>query len=67
MMKRIFILMLALVPTMLWAQFAPEAGVAGTTAMHADSSAFVAWATGCVVERGSIQIGVTDSLVSENV
>lgn len=36
----------------LWAQFAPEAGVAGTTAMHADSSAFVAWATGCNVERG---------------
>ena len=67
MMKRIFILMLALVPTMLWAQFAPEAGVAGTTAMHADSSAFVAWATGCVVERGSIQIGVTDSLVSYGV
>jgi len=39
-------------PTMLWAQFAPAAGIAGTTAMHADSSAFVAWATGCTVERG---------------
>jgi len=37
---------------MLWAQFAPAAGIAGTTAMHADSSAFVAWATGCTVERG---------------
>ena len=58
---------MALVPTMLWAQFAPEAGVAGTTAMHADSSAFVAWATGCTIERGSIQIGVTDSLVSYGV
>ena len=52
MMKRISILMLALMPTMLWAQFAPAAGIAGTTAMHADSSAFVAWATGCTVERG---------------
>ena len=52
MIKRISILMLALVPVALWAQFAPEAGVAGTTAMHADSSAFVAWATGCTVERG---------------
>ena len=52
MIKRISILMLALVPTMLWAQFAPAAGIAGTTAMHADSSAFVAWATGCTVERG---------------
>ena len=56
MIKRISILLLALVPTMLWAQFAPEAGVAGTTAMHADSSAFVAWATGCTVERGPQQI-----------
>ena len=55
-MKRISILLLALVPTMLWAQFAPEAGVAGTTAMHADSSAFVAWATGCTVDRGPQQI-----------
>ena len=52
MRKSFSILMLALVPTMLWAQFAPAAGVAGTTAMHADSSAFVAWATGCTVERG---------------
>ena len=56
MMKRISILLLALVPTMLWAQFAPEAGVAGTTAMHADSSAFVAWATGVEVERGPMNI-----------
>ena len=55
-MKRISILLLALVPTMLWAQFAPEAGVAGTTAMHADSSAFVAWATGCTLELGPQQI-----------
>ena len=47
---------MALVPTMLWAQFAPEAGVDGTTAMHADSSAFIAWATGCTVERGPQQI-----------
>ncbi len=56
MMKRISILLLAMVPTMLWAQFAPEAGIAGTTAMHADSSAFVAWATGCTIERGPQQI-----------
>lgn len=55
-MKRIFILIMALVPMTLWAQFAPEAGVAGTTAMHADSSAFVAWATACTVDRGPQQI-----------
>jgi hypothetical protein len=34
------------------AQFPPPAGQPGTTAMHKDSSAFVAWATGCVVVRG---------------
>ena len=56
MIKRTIILLMALVPTMLWAQFAPEAGVAGTTAMHADSSAFVAWATGCTIDRGPQQI-----------
>ena len=47
---------MALVPMALWAQFAPEAGVAGTTAIHSDSSAFVAWATGCTVDRGPQQI-----------
>ena len=64
MIKRISILLLALVPTMLWAQFAPEAGVAGTTAMHADSSAFVAWATGCTVERGLQRIDKPESGVA---
>ena len=56
MIKRIFVLMLALVPVTLWAQFAPAQGQPGTTAMHADSSAFVAWATGCVAEPGPMNI-----------
>ena len=56
MIKRISILMLALVPVALWAQFAPAEDKPGTTAMHADSSAFVAWATGCTVERGPMRI-----------
>ncbi len=34
------------------AQFAPAAGVAGTTAMYKDSSAFINWASGCTVVRG---------------
>lgn len=34
------------------AQFAPAAGEPGTTAIPADSSIFVAWATGIEVERG---------------
>lgn len=41
------------------AQFAPAAGIAGTTAMHKDSSAFVAWATRCHVVRGLQDISVT--------
>ncbi len=47
---------MAVLPVMTWAQFAPAAGQPGTTAMHADSSALVAWATGCVIERGPMQI-----------
>ncbi len=47
---------MALVPVTLWAQFAPASCFPGTTAMHADSSAFVAWATGCTVDRGPQQI-----------
>ena len=47
---------MALVPTMLWAQFAPAQDQPGTTAMHADSSAFVAWATGCEAEPGPMNI-----------
>lgn len=32
--------------------FAPAAGEPGTTAMFKDSSAFIGWATQCIVERG---------------
>lgn len=56
MIKRLSILLLAMVPVSLWAQFAPAQDKPGTTAMHADSSAFVAWATGCTVERGPMRI-----------
>ena len=52
-------MLLAMVPVSVWAQFAPAQDKPGTTAMHADSSAFVAWATGCVVEPGPMNI--TDS------
>ncbi len=34
------------------AQFAPQAGTAGTTAIHKDSSAFKAWATACTLQLG---------------
>lgn len=55
-MKKIVLLWMALMPMTLWAQFAPASCFPGTTAMHADSSAFVAWATGCTVERGLMRI-----------
>ncbi len=39
-----------------FAQFAPQAGIAGSTAIPADSAAFVAWSTGCTVQRGYLDI-----------
>jgi hypothetical protein len=41
---------------MLHAQFPPPAGQPGTTAIHKDSSAIIAWATGIEVTRGYINI-----------
>jgi hypothetical protein len=38
------------------AQFAPAADLEGSTAIHKDSLVFVAWATGCEVVRGPINI-----------
>ena len=60
MIKRICILMLAMVPVALWAQFAPAQDKPGTTAMHADSSAFVGWATGVEVAHGPMNIANPD-------
>jgi len=39
-----------------YSQFAPPVGQAGTTAIHKDSSVFVAWATTCTVTRGYMDI-----------
>ncbi len=39
-----------------WAQFAPAADLAGTTAIYKDSSAFTEWATGCIIQRGPMNI-----------
>lgn len=43
------------------AQFAPIVGFPGTTAIPGDSSAFVAWASGCTIHRGLRCIAVPDS------
>ena len=55
-MRKILSIFLVTLPLLSVAQFAPPAGQEGTTAMHCDSSAFVAWATDCVVERGPMRI-----------
>lgn len=47
----IFTFVLLIVHTA-FAQFDPPAGQAGTKAMYKDSTAFVAWATGCQLKRG---------------
>jgi hypothetical protein len=38
------------------AQFAPQAGLAGSTAIKSNSSLFVGWATQCHIERGALDI-----------
>lgn len=38
------------------AQFAPQAGIAGSTAIKHDDTRFVGWATGCTVQRGWLDI-----------
>jgi hypothetical protein len=55
-MRKILSIFLVVLPLLSVAQFAPPAGQEGTTAIHADSSIFVTWATGCVVERGPMRI-----------
>ena len=55
-MRKLLLILMAMVPMAMWAQFAPAQDQPGTTAMHADSSAFVAWATGCVAEPGPMNI-----------
>ncbi len=45
------LLFLATAPLFLWAQFAPQAGVLGTTAIVADSNVFVNWASGYTLNR----------------
>lgn len=57
-MKRITLLFLLFFTQIIFAQtsYPPQAGVAGTTAIHKDSTAYVAWATGITVERGYMNI-----------
>jgi hypothetical protein len=47
------------ISTIASAQFPPQVGFAGTTAIHKDSSVFVNWATGCTINRGWLDIADT--------
>src|SRR5689334_17396614 len=60
-MCRIFILFSILTCFSALAQYAPPAGQAGSLAMLRDSSAFVAWASGCQVTRGPVDISDSGS------
>lgn len=40
----------------MYSQYPPPAGQDGSTAIHKDNSCFVAWASGCQVERGPMDI-----------
>ncbi len=60
MRKTLVVILMVIMPGFALAQFAPAQDKPGTTAMHADSSAFVAWATGCTVERGPKRIDQPD-------
>ncbi|MDR3680412.1 MAG: T9SS type A sorting domain-containing protein [Flavipsychrobacter sp.] len=44
-----------------YAQYAPQAGIAGSAAIAATSGKFVGWATGCTIKRGYKNIAVPDS------
>jgi len=57
--RLINIIIMVLSSTCLLAQYAPPVGQSGTTAMYKDSSAFIGWASTCIVERGYINISDT--------
>ncbi|SFT55447.1 Por secretion system C-terminal sorting domain-containing protein [Lishizhenia tianjinensis] len=54
-MKKFFAC-LSLLPALVFGQYAPVAGFPGTTAIHKDSSAIIAWANEVVVQRGYLDI-----------
>lgn len=63
-MRKFLSLLLVMLPLFSLAQFAPAQDQPGTTAMHADSSAFIGWATDCVVVPGPMNIANPDAGVA---
>lgn len=56
-----FLFSLLLLPVAMEAQYAPQAGLEGSTAIAADSSLIIAWAQSCQVERGPLDIADEDA------
>ncbi len=50
-MKYFFIAILLICANNTQAQYAPQAGIAGTTAIYKDSSLFINWASTCIIKR----------------
>jgi len=61
MFKALFSLLILFNVSFCWAQFHPAAGVSGTSAIHKDSSVFIAWASAAAVWQGPQEIGVDTS------
>ncbi len=60
-MKKIFLFSICFITGLIgFSQFAPPAGMPGTTAIFKDSSVFVAWATTCTVTKGFVNISDTN-------
>jgi hypothetical protein len=55
-MKPVIFFLLFILPCCCMAQYAPQAGLSGSTAISASSGQFLAWATGCTVSRGYMNI-----------
>lgn len=57
--RTVLLVNLLLISSQIFAQYPPPAGQPGTTAMYKDSSAFLGWASSCVIERGFVNAGDT--------
>ena len=56
MQKRLICLLILLTWLPALGQYAPQAGLPGSTAVPATSSAFTEWASGCTIQRGYLNI-----------
>lgn len=58
---KIFFLIICLIPAMAMAQFAPQALLPGSDAVHYDDGRIKDWASGCILQRGWKDIAQKDS------